>query len=115
MRIFLQVAQIAGLRGVQSVVGTFLVTWIGSHKSAYRLQQRLFGEGNKIIVLIVIFVLILPESCSALFFVYFGANFEHCIWENIDRDAAPVPISVLHPASCKIFHKTSFFCGNNML
>ena len=34
------------------------------------------------IVLIVIIVLILPENCSTLFFVYFGANFEHCISEN---------------------------------
>ena len=48
----MKVAQIADLRGGQSVAGTFLVTWIGSHKSDYRLQQRLFGEGNKIIVLI---------------------------------------------------------------
>ena len=38
----MKVAQIADLRGGQSVAGTFLVTWIGSHKSDYRLQEVRF-------------------------------------------------------------------------
>lgn len=70
MTVFRQVAQIVDLRGGQSVVGTFLVTLKELHKSNHRFQQRLFGEGNKIIDLIVIIALIYYLKAVVLFSLF---------------------------------------------